>query len=133
METKTKCENDRPAPALGNEGNGATVGTDFEQPKIRICPHPYCGCISEIGTMRSGKPRCLHDGPCDPLDAAGRHFTISYTVEDGQTFMTRTYERKAPGRILDAETLQAAASIRASMAAIENTPFGSMQGDRVGS
>lgn len=28
--TKIK-ENDRPAPALGNEGNGATVGTDIER------------------------------------------------------------------------------------------------------
>ena len=91
-ETKIKGD-DRPAPALGNEGNGSTVGNDFEQPKIRTCPHRYAGCISQNGYL------CLHDKSCEPIDAAGRRFTVSYSVEDGQTYMIRTYERKAGAAI----------------------------------
>lgn len=115
--TATKNENDRPAPALGNEGNGSTVGTDFEQPKIRTCPHRYAGCISQNGYL------CLHDKSCEPIDAAGRRFSVSYSVEDGQTYMIRTYVRKAPGSILDADTLQATATMRGAEAAIASTPF----------
>lgn len=136
MKTLAKIEqNDRPAPALGNEGNGCTVGTDFEQPKIRTCPHRYAGCISQNGYL------CLHDKTCEPIDAAGRRFAVSYSVENGQTFMTRTYERKAPGRILDADTLQAAATMRKAGTAIASTPFADAEpfnpakfvSDRVGS
>ena len=69
-----------------------------ENKNLSPCPHRYAGCINQNGYM------CLHDKSCEPIDAAGRRFTVSYSVEDGQTYMIRTYmirtyERKAGAAI----------------------------------
>ena len=68
---------------------------------------------------------CLHDGPCQPLDAErDRYFTVSYVEIEGQRLMCKTFT-KSPTltRIIDAQTAQAAMGIQGAAAAIQGTIF----------
>jgi|GEM_PF-5252118 len=33
----------------------------------------------------------MHDGPCDPCDESGRHFSIQYVIEGNQRYVVREY------------------------------------------
>jgi len=128
METSTKPENGSPAHAVESKGTG-TASTDSERNGMKVCQHPFCGCISQSGYL------CRHGSECEPLDADGRRFTVTYIEVDGQRLMCRDFGRKkalvlgVSDRIIDAD------------AAIASTPFADAKpfdparfvSDRVGS
>ena len=86
--------------------------------KTRACKHPFCGCMSNKGYV------CLHKGPCQPLDAEGRYFTVSYIEIEGQRLMCKTFT-KSPTltRIINAQTAQAAMGIQGAARKIQETIF----------
>jgi hypothetical protein len=71
---------------------------------MKKCEHPNVGCISQCGY------KCLHTGPCEPVDVlCGKRFTVREWVEDGTRMTARDFITDAP------------------------EPFGTKKGDQVGS
>lgn len=77
------------------------------QENIKVCPHRYCGCISQNGYV------CTHSGPCAPMDEHGNEFTVREWIEDGTRMTTRDYKPVAP--VIDAEAGNAALAMVAQM------------------
>lgn len=64
--------------------------------EIKICPHPYNGCISE------NRGKCFLGGPCDPCDGKGRRFRmVKVVTADGHEIWGRDFLQPAP--VIDAE------------------------------
>jgi hypothetical protein len=98
-----KSEIGSPIPAPSNEGK-ESAGIVSEQECMKLCPNPYCGCISSYWI--EGKIVCSLSGPCDPCDNNGNRFTVREWVENGQKFQTREYGPKPVPAIIDAEDIQ---------------------------
>jgi len=79
MQTTTKNHDGSP------DQEGETANNSESPEEIKVCQYPFCGCISAKGYT------CMHDGPCDPCDESGRHFSIQYVIEGNQRYVVREY------------------------------------------
>lgn len=96
-----KIEDGAPS-AVESAGSTSIVS---EQDDMKVCPHRYCGCISQNGYT------CTNPGPCDPVNENGRRFVVFECLENGQPLAHRHYLddvngvplKKRCGPVIDAD------------------------------
>jgi hypothetical protein len=111
MEATAKSENGSSVPGVQTKGTTSANYSETQE-DIKPCPYRYCGCISQNGYM------CTLGKPCDPCDEHGHKFRmVKVVTADGHEIWGRDF------RLIDIDTLQAAATVREAEAAIAGTPF----------
>lgn len=83
MKAIAKSETDGSIPPAGNVGTPAGIESEHEE--IKYCAHRGYACINQQGY------RCLHAGPCQPVDSEGRRFVLYHWIENGQRLAHRHY------------------------------------------
>lgn len=139
MEATSKSEIGSPSPCLEAKGQG-TANNSESSDEIKVCHATDCACTARKGYT------CSHRGPCKQItgnNSEGRcpdcgSLDLRFGSRDsfeGDYYWCRAcgagpirfplYHTMPRNRsIIDADTEQAAASMRKSTAAIADTPFG---------
>jgi hypothetical protein len=69
----------------------------YESEQIIYCAHRGHGCVSQNGYQ------CLHGPKCEPVDRAGRRFTVWEWVDNGQRLATRRYDNLTHANLIRAD------------------------------